>query len=150
MPTSLSGFIENMRETSNDKRRSIKNYVKNVSQNSDKITDFYNVTKHGEIYHELMSLCTSLHCYIEYLFLKILSNQYNESQLIRNIFKRLFSPTKIFSIRILNIRNNNITDHLLSQKSETLTRRTVRNAGDLTDTAELQLLKSHKDIALKP
>ena len=55
MPSSLSGFIEIMLETSNDKRRSI-NYVKNVSQNSDKITDFYNVTKHGELYHELMSI----------------------------------------------------------------------------------------------
>ena len=44
MPTRLSGFIENMLETSNDKRRSI-NYVKNVSQNSNKIIDFYNVTK---------------------------------------------------------------------------------------------------------
>ena len=38
----LSGFIENMLETSNDKRRSIYN-VKNVSQNSNKIIHFYSV-----------------------------------------------------------------------------------------------------------
>ena len=85
MPSSLSGFIENMLETCNDKRRSNNDDVKNVSQNSNKIIHFYNVTKHGEIYHELLGVHHYINRYIEYLLLK--KYQYKQSQLVRNIFK---------------------------------------------------------------
>ena len=53
-------------------------------------------------------------------------------------------------LEILSLYASCCMYYLLNQNSDRLTSRTVRNAGDLMETAELQLLKSHKDIALKP